>query len=205
MSRSRLRRPLPFWLIALSVATLTTLLVSGLVGRVDSAAARWGDLRPVVVATSDIAAGDEIAPGDVTVEERPAALLPDDAVDEVPVGRRASADIAAGEPIVATRVAPGGTGRLAALLPPRTRGLAVPLDRARIAVEVGDVVDLLATFDPTLAGDGDPTFTVAAGARVIAVEEEAVTVAVAEREAAPVAFALAHGVVTIALAAAPRR
>ena len=198
-SRLRLRRPLPFWLLALTVAAVTGLVVSGLVGRVDAVAARWGDVRPIVVATTDIEAGDDIGAGDVVVEERPRAMLPDEALTEAPVGRRATAAIAAGEPVVAGRIAPAGVGRIAALLPPRTRGLAVPLDRAPIEVEVGDTVDLLATFDPAVSGDGDPTFTVADRALVVAVGEEAVTVAVEEREAAPVAFALANGIVTIAL------
>ena len=199
MRRFRLRRPIPYWLLAAALAALTTLLVAGLVGRAEAAVSRWGVLRPVVVATSDVAAGEEIASGDLAVEERPASLLPAGALEESPVGRVATAAITAGEVVVRSRVAPGGVGRLAALLPPGGRGMAIPLDRTPMALAVGDVVDLLATFDPRVAGDGDPTFPVARGAVVIDVGEDAVTVAVGESEAPPVAFALANGIVTLAL------
>jgi len=199
MRRFRLRRPIPYWLLAAALAALTTVVVSGLVGRADAAVSRWGDLRAVVVATSDVAAGEEIEAGDVTVEERPASLVPKDALGEEPVGRVATAAIAAGEVVVGARVAPGGVGRLAALLPPSGRGMAIPLDRTPMALAVGDVVDLLATFDPGVAGDGDPTFPVARAAVVIDVGEDAVTVAVGEAEAPPVAFALANGIVTLTL------
>ncbi|HEX7276722.1 MAG TPA: hypothetical protein VF244_05050, partial [Acidimicrobiales bacterium] len=65
----------------------------------------------------------------------------------------------------------------------------------------GDTVDVLATFDPAGAAEGvAPTFPVAVAALVVDVGDESAAVAVTPDEAARVAFALASGVVTLALA-----
>jgi hypothetical protein len=64
---------------------------------------------------------------------------------------------------------------------------------------VGDHVDVLATFDETAAGDGAPTFAVALDAVVVHVGHDAVTVAVTERAAPRVAYALAAGAVVLVL------
>ena len=73
---------------------------------------------------------------------------------------------------------------------------------------VGDVVDVLATFDPaTLADGGDPTVVVAPAAPVLAVDAVAggsdtvgITLLVTSREASRIAFSTASGTVSIALA-----
>ena len=199
MRRPRPRRPVPYWILAVTLAVLTAVVVSELVGRADAAVDRWGELRPVAVAVRNVAPGAPVEAGDVVVEDRPASLVPDGALDAAPVGRVATAALGAGEVVVASRIAPGGVGRLAALVPPGGRAMAVPRDRTPMALEVGVVVDLLATFDPAVAAEGDPTFAVARGAVVIDVGEDAVTVALTEQEAPPVAFALANGIVTLAL------
>jgi hypothetical protein len=104
---------------------------------------------------------------------------------------------------VAERIAPDGLGRVAALLPPGTRGLGVPRSPGTPDLEVGDVVDVIAAFDPAAAVDGEPAFPVAASATVVDVGDEAVTVAVAADEAARVVFALGQGLVTLALTGGP--
>jgi hypothetical protein len=78
----------------------------------------------------------------------------------------------------------------------------VPTGPGALRLTRGDLVDVIATFEPSLSGDdpGPPTFPVARAALVVDVDDEAVTIAVAEREAARVAFALSQGVVTLALA-----
>jgi Flp pilus assembly protein CpaB len=70
-------------------------------------------------------------------------------------------------------------------------------------VEKGDVVDVLATFGGEAAegAGGEPTFPVATAAVVVDVGEESATVAVTEKEAARVAFAVVNGAVTLALTA----
>ena len=56
---------------------------------------------------------------------------------------------------------------------------------------------MLATFDPSAAPGHEPTFPVATGAVVVDVREESVTIAVDPEEAKRVAFASAHGAVTL--------
>jgi hypothetical protein len=65
----------------------------------------------------------------------------------------------------------------------------------------GDLVDVLAVLPPGGAGPGtDPAFPLVERAAVVDVGERAVTVAVPERDATRVAWALSHGAVVLALA-----
>ena len=74
--------------------------------------------------------------------------------------------------------------------------------------DVGDLVDVLATFDPqTLGDDGDPTIVVAPAVTVLAVDAAgdagdsvAVTVLVSPRQSTRLAFAAAAGTISLALA-----
>jgi hypothetical protein len=72
---------------------------------------------------------------------------------------------------------------VAALLPPGTRAVAVPTGEASAPVRRGDVVDVLASFDPSTTGSGEPTVAIAAGALVVDVGDGVVTVAVLPEEA----------------------
>ena len=200
--------------MAVALAAVTGLLVAGLVERASSAAARYGVRRPVAVATRDLAAGHVVEPGDAVRRELPAALVPDGALRDPPVGRITAARVVTGEVLVGARLARAGIGATAALLPEGTRGVAVPTGDARPPVAVGDTVDLLATFDPGASGvpggagagsGGAPSFAVARRALVVHVGDDAVTVAVPSADAPRVAFALAQGLVTVALSGDPPR
>ena len=193
-------RPSLYWASASGLALLTALVVGGLVTRAEAARAHWGDARPVVVATRTLRPGDVLGDEDVATERWPAGLVPDDAVEGAPVGAVVAAPIFEGQPLVRGQLAPDGLAGVAALLPPGTRALAVPVG-STLPVHVGDVVDVLATFDPTIAPDEDPTFAVAEAATVVGVGDDAVTVAVDAEDATRVAFAIAEGTVTLALRA----
>jgi len=72
---------------------------------------------------------------------------------------------------------------------------------------VGDLVDVLATFDPETIGDGDPTIVVAPAVTVLAVDDAtdagdtvAVTVLVTPHQSTRLAFAAAAGTISLALA-----
>jgi Flp pilus assembly protein CpaB len=104
-----------------------------------------------------------------------------------------------GEVVVAPRLAPPGRSPLTAALPAGTRAVAVPVDAAALPLEPGDVVDVLATFDPDLADGGDPTVAVAREALVVDVGPDAVVVAVTPGQAPRVAFAVAAGAVALAV------
>jgi len=197
------RSPLTYWVAVGGLAVLTTVAISGLLGRARTEAARYGSPRSVVVATHDISVGAAIGERDVEVRSLPSALLPADAVRDVTQarGRVVVVPVFEGEPVVRKQLAPSGLSGAAALLPPGKRGISVAAGPAAAKLTKGDVVDVLATFDPGSpeAAGKEPTFPVAVGASVIDVSADAVTIAVDPEEAKRVAFAIAHGAVTVVL------
>lgn len=198
------RSPVLYWAAVAVLALLTASVVGRLVGQARAAAARYGSLRPAAVATRAVEVGGVVGAGDVVVRQVPAAFLPDDAIassDEV-VGQTVVVPVFPGQAMVRGQLAPEGRRGIAALLPPGARAVSVPTGMASPPLEKGDVVDVLATFDPE-AADGEPTFPVARGALVVEVGEEAATVAVTAEEASRVAFAVANGVVAVAITAGP--
>lgn len=208
----RLRRsPLPFWLLALALSLVTGLSVGRLVDEASRRAARLGGLVDVPVAARSVEAGRLLRAGDVAVRRLPAAVLPRGRLARSPAGRVTMVPLAAGEVLLAAKLAPDGLAGVAALVPSGHRALAVPVEPGGLALRQGHRVDVLATFEvaageggqagETGEGAGAPTFPVATGALVVDVAEGAVTVAVTPAEAARVAFALARGTVTLALTA----
>lgn len=182
--RRLLRRPLPYWL---ATAVLVALTVSAIGRATESAAAardRWGRLVPATVALHDLEPGDVVDAGDVETRLLPAGVVPGGAFDGDAVGEVVTAWTARGEVLLERR--------LSNRLPPGTRGIAVPHGLARLPVEVGDRVDLLATDDVE-------TVTVAFGAIVVHVADDAVTVAVDERDVERVASAVTVAAVTLVL------
>lgn len=195
------RRPSLFWAAAVALSAVTGLTVARLLADAQQGAARWGALRPTLVATTDLLPGSVLGPGDAELRQLPAALVPATSLDHPADGQTVAAPIYPGEPVVSERLAPAGLSPVAATLPPGTRGVAVPGGVAVPPLEVGDLVDVLVTFAPDTVGDGEPTFPVARSAVVVDVGDEAVTLGVSEEEASRVAFALTAGVVTLTLGA----
>jgi hypothetical protein len=188
-------RPLAYWALALTVGTVTLLAVNGTVRAADARRAAWGESGRVVVATRSVVPGESLGPSNTRTERRPLAVLPEGALTALPQPAVASAGIAAGEVVVAARLA--GRGRApAGLLPAGTRGVAVPVGGTGLPLAVGDTVDVFAP----LAGPGATPERVAARAVVVHVTEEAVVVAVPDDRATVVAGALADGAVVLALA-----
>jgi Flp pilus assembly protein CpaB len=195
--RRRLRRPLPYWTVVVAAAALPAMLVGRLAAEAAAERARWGPGTATVVVVVDRRAGEPVGDADVELRRLPGALRPRGALSFLPSAAVATDDLVAGEVLVASRLAPAGTSAVAARLPVGTRGIAVPND-VGLRLEVGDPVDVLATLDPG-GGTGTPTTAVARDARVVDVGDRVVTVAVGVDEAERVAFALAAGVVTLAL------
>ena len=195
--RALRRRPAPFWLAALALSLVSGTTVARLAGSAVAAADRYGGVRPVLVATADLPAGTVLAAGDTEVRPVPAAFVPEGALRAPADGAVLAAAVVAGEAVVEARLAPSGTSAVAALLPPGTRGVAVPTGPGALPLRVGDVVDVLATLDSTLA--------VAVDAPVVDVGPDAATIAVRTSDAPGVAYALATGAVTLVLAADHRR
>ena len=208
-TRIRLRRrEVLWWTTAIFLAAVSVISVAGALDRADAAANRWGADRPVLVATEAIEIGRTLEADQLGAAEWPIALVPPDAVVGTAEGRVAVAAIAAGEVLVESRLAPDGLTGAAALLPSRTRALAVPQMPGGLSLRPGDLVDVITVADPFAldvnAGDGPDTGAttrpVAAGATVVAVGEDSTTIAVPMAQLTDVAAALGQGVVTLALA-----
>jgi len=185
--RLRFRHPAPYWLAAFALAALTATGVGRATDAARAERERWGARVPVAIATVDHEPGDVL---DAEVVLLPAAMVPAGALAEPPAGQRVAAWIAAGEVVLERRLAPAGLSPVAARLPPGTRGVAVPPGIAPLPVEVGDRVDVLG---PAL---------LASSALVVAVAEDAVTVAVRDAAARRIADAVLTGTVVLVLSAA---
>lgn len=173
----------------------------------DAAADRraWGETTAVVVVRRPVPAGAVVGPDDIATRDLPRALVPAGSVPApeaptVAIGRVAATDLAAGEVLLATRLAPeafsSGRG-----VGPRGRTLAVPLDLPAPPVEAGDRVDLLAPAagtEPAL-GAAPPAVVVAEEAVVVGVDDATLVVAVAGPDVPEVVAALLqHTVVAVA-------
>lgn len=192
MFRRRLRRhPFPYWLAAIALIAVTVSAVAHVTDAAAAERARWGALRPVLVAGRDLHPGDRVR--GAHVERVPAALVPRGALTS-PTNGTVVAEIAAGEVVLARRVAPSGLSATASRLPPGTRGIAVPVGQAPLPVEIGDRVDVVATLDTD-------AITIASDALVVAHDAAAVTVAVDRNDAADVAYAVTSATVTLVLSA----
>jgi Flp pilus assembly protein CpaB len=194
------RQPRLWWPIVVLVALSLGAAVSSIVAGAERTRAAWGTTEVVAVATRTLDAGATVGPGDVDLVERPAAMVPAGAVRDVPAGEVAAADIAEGEVLVASRLAPSGLSGLAATLPAGTRAVAIPVEAGLAPpLEVGDHVDVLVALAPEAAGSGPPGFVVTPDALVVDVAEQAVTIAVPRAAAPEIAVALGAGAVTLAL------
>lgn len=192
-------RPPPRRLVAV---VLLALVVGIVVHRaVATAAARaqaLGRMTTVAVAATDLDAGATIEAGDVDLVERPAAHLPADAVADDPTGSSLRSAMTSGEIVVSHRLAGEGRSGPAALVPEGWRAIAIPVVDAPVPATPGDLVDVIASFDPS-STVRDPSLVIAADAVVVDVAGDAVTVAVTRARVTEVAFALANGIVTLAL------
>ncbi len=197
------RRPRLWWVLAGALATGVGAAVSSAVSDAEAARAAWGEPVVVIVAARDLRPGHELSEADVSLVERPAALVPPGALRALPVGASTHTAVFEGEILLEGRLAPAGLQALAAVLPPGTRAVAVPVEAGGAPpLLVGDVVDVLVALPREAAGDGPPGFVLATGALVVDVADTAVTVAV-EREVAPrLAVALGQGAVMLALVGA---
>jgi Flp pilus assembly protein CpaB len=185
------------------LAVVTAWTVGTTVARAEADRRRWGDDRTVAVAARVISRGTAIGAADVRLERWPTGVVPEGALDALPVGLVAIDPIVPGEAVLASRLAPDGLHGLAALLPPGWRAFAVPSGPGALRLERGDLVDVLATLEPAAAGGtGDePTVLVAESAEVLAVDDQSVTIAVPASASEDLAFALASATITLALRA----
>jgi pilus assembly protein CpaB len=166
MRRKRPRSSQVLAILSLALAAATTLLLRGHLLRLEDRASAAGPGRPVVVAAADLDRGTVVEPGMVRVEEMPARFHPPAALSEPSqvLGATLAAEVAAGEPITSTRLAPPG-GPVASLVPEGLRAVPVAVFVPDGSLIPGDRVDVLGTF-----ATGQPhTETVVSGAEVLKV------------------------------------
>jgi Flp pilus assembly protein CpaB len=188
------RRPFLWWLAVVALAGGIGLLVQGGLAQAQADARRFGSPVTLAVARIDLPPGRVLRPDDVDLRPWPSTLVPRGAFRGTPDGLVVTQAVLAGEPLVRSRVSATG------LVPTGGRAMAVPVGPGALGVRPGDRVDVLATFDPLVAPEGeDPTVTVASAATVVSVRPRAVTVAVEEQEAPRVAFALSQATIALAL------
>ena len=179
------RRPLLFSVTAIALGAVTFVSAGGTGGT--------GPTSSVLVLEADVAAGTALTTDDVRLGERPAADLPTDSLTELTPGRVALVDLAAGEVVLDRRLAPGGIGPVAALLPPGASGVTLPTAGLPSGVVVGDRLDLVAVVPGS-------TSTLASAVPVIGIDERSVTVAVPTDGAASVVEATMLGQLVAVLA-----
>jgi Flp pilus assembly protein CpaB len=190
---------------ALALAVVTGLTVSSVLRGAEDARAAWGETRSVAVATHDLAPGDLVEPGDAQLRDLPEVAIAAVALAEIPAGAVVRQPIAAGEPLVAERLAPDGLAGVAALVAEGQRAVSIPLGPTGAPpLRNGDLVDLLAVL-PTMseiAEATEPAYPIVERARVVDVGHDAVSVAVPTADAPSVAYAVTNGMVLVALAGA---
>lgn len=210
-ARRALHRPVVRRITVAFVALATALAVGLLVRSGTEARHHWGTARPVVVAQRDLTPGEVVDASAVELRQLPVAVIGDEALDTEPIGSVVRYPIIAGEPLVRDRLAPQGVSGVAALVPDGDRAVSVPTGLGRPPLHAGDRVDLLVVVAST--GDiygqsadpaqdlasGEPAFPLVSAAPVVDVNEQAVTVAVPSADAPRVAYAIANGVVVLAL------
>jgi Flp pilus assembly protein CpaB len=200
------------WTAALIVALTTALVVASDLAALHRRARELGPERPVVVATRDLQLGATVRSTDVEVVRRHDSQVPEGALADAAdtVGRTVAVPVLDGLLLTERNLVDADREGDGAIVPRGMRAVRVP-DADGLAPAPGSVVDVIVALDPVLAEEaGTPTLVPAAGARVLAapastdVEEGAgdasVLVLVPADEAEGIAFAVANGSVTLALA-----
>lgn len=171
---------------ALALVVLGALVVFGITSH--TSASPHGPTRMVVVARADATAGEPVSTADVAVLGRPAAFVPDGALEAIPDGRLAR-DLGAGEVVTSRHVVDDLHGLL------RPGEVAIAVDHHVPPLPARADLQVLGT-----AFDGSGRHL--ADARLLAADPEWTWIAVAAGTAPDIAAALATGGVTLAIAGA---
>jgi len=186
------RGPRSYPMIVAAAAAVTGLVVAAVAG-LASGGDSLGKHTAVVVATQAITPGEPIDASNTEVRKYPALTLPEGSVSALGGGEVASAGIFPGDVVT--------TARLGGLQIGNRTEVAIPAQTALPSLEPGDLVDVLVTLE-VANGLGNPnqaTLVVATDALVTHTADTAVTIAVTSQELLPVASAVIHGSITLAL------
>ena len=174
--------------------------VAATVQQADDTRAAWGQSTVVVVATRDLAAGEQVDSRNTNLVEHPDPLVPEGALTARPIDGRLAEAVYAGEVVRKKRLAGAGLSALAARLPAGTRAVAIPVEPGWApTLAIGDHVDVLVALPAEASGGGPPGFALATDVVVVDVGDASVTVAVAPDVAPRIAVAFGQGAITLAL------
>ena len=197
----RLPRLAPRTAAVAGLALVSAVVTHQVTSDASAARAALGATTEVVVATAPIEPGTPVTSANTAVEARPAVHVPPGALAGTD-GRAARHAIGPGEIVTDADVRADHATGPAALLPEGWRGVAVESYGAVPPLDVGDVVDVHATVDPLLAEAGTaPTGVLVESAVVIAVDDDAITVAVPADRVDRLALARTLATVTLVLRA----
>src|SRR6478609_6401410 len=196
------------WAAAAVVAVVTAATVVGLLSSLRHQDEAYGALHPVAVARHDLAVGTRVTASDLA-ERRIRGEAPERDALTAPqaVGRVVRVPLLRGATVTARHLTVTARTGLGGVVPAGQRAVRLVVEHG-LRPAVGDLVDVLATFDPqTLGDDGDPTIVVAPAVPVVAVDlpadggdTVAVTVLVTPHQVTRLAFAAAAGTISLALA-----
>lgn len=188
------------WLLTTAVALCSLAWTLSTVNSAERATSLWGHRRTVPVATVDLEPGRVITAADITIVDRPVAVLPDDVAHSL-TGRTVTRSIARDEVVLERRLAGGSATGPASQLGENSVAFAIPSEASTPPVKIGDYVALYAPSEviSTSGRASGPASRIADHAVVAAISEKAVTVGVTLAEAPAVARALLSTSVIIAL------
>jgi Flp pilus assembly protein CpaB len=196
------------WAAAAVVALVTATTVLGTLSSLRHQDAAFGALHRVVVARRDLAVGTRIGAADLSTRRIRGEAPERDALTAAQaVGQVVRVPLLRGATVTGRHVVASARTGLGAVVPAGRRAVRLVVEHG-LRPQVGDVVDVLATFDPaTVGGNGDPTIVLAPAVPVVAVDAAgdagdtvAVTVLVTPRQSTRLAFATNAGTITLALA-----
>ena len=114
------RRAIRRWVVVAALAAATGGSVAGSVAGGEASRHRWGTTAPVLVTTSPVVAGDDLAQH-TAVRRWPVALVPDGALARLPPGARAAVALPTGTALstalLATATGPDVAGRVVVAVP----------------------------------------------------------------------------------------
>ena len=196
------------WAAAAAVALVTATTVISLLTSLQHQEEAYGALHPIAVARRDLPVGTRVTAVDVARRQiRGEAPEGDALTEQQAVGRVVRVPVLRGATLTARHLAASRRTGLGGVVPNGERAIRLVVEHG-LRPEVGDLVDVLATFDPETLSDGqDPTIVIAPAVTVLAIDTAtdagdtvAVTVLVTPRQSTRVAFAGATGTISLALA-----
>lgn len=197
------------WLAALIVAIVTATTVISSVSSLRHQDEAFGQIRSMVVARRDLPIGTRVDAADLTTRRLRGEPPERDTITRAAdaVGRIVRAPLLRGDLFTARHLTASRRAALSEVVPNGQRAVRLVIEHG-LRPSIGDVVDVLATFDPATLGDGgDPTVLVAPAVPVLTVDTApasgdtvGITVLVTPHQASRLAFSAATGTLSIALA-----